>query len=454
MKKVALIAAREFIAAVANKGFVIGLLLMPVVVAVLAFVGPRVMNASSTQISGEVAIIDPTGAVVAELKQALDPAAIARRRTEATARALANAPAAVRGVVGTSGTAIDTVLLGTPKLNIIEREPATDVQREKAWLTAPSTGARHLALVVVHQDAVEAASGSDFGSYDVYVPPNLDERVESTLYEGFRDAVLTARIRGRQLDRAQVETVMRVTRPTSVTVTADNERRTNVGFNRSLPFIFGGLLVFGIMIGGQTLLTSLIEEKSSRVVEVLLSAVSPLELMAGKILGQMAVSMLVLALYLGAGLALLTSFAMIGLLDPMLIVYLLIFFVISYLVFAAAFGAVGAAVNEMREAQSLMTPVMLALMSPWMLGPMIAREPNSTFAVAVSFIPPVNTFAMMTRLASSSPPPAWQVWATVAVGLASAFAVTWFAAKVFKVGLLMHGKAPNLSTLVRWAREA
>jgi ABC-type Na+ efflux pump permease subunit len=247
---------------------------------------------------------------------------------------------------------------------------------------------------------------------------------------------------------------MRVPRPTSVTVTADNERRTNVGFNRSLPFIFGGLLVFGIMIGGQTLLTSLIEEKSSRVVEVLLSAVSPLELMAGKILGQMAVSMLVLALYLGAGLALLTSFAMIGLLDPMLIVYLLIFFVISYLVFAAAFGAVGAAVNEMREAQSLMTPVMLALMSPWMLGPMIAREPNSTFAVAASFIPPVNTFAMMTRLASSSPPPAWQVWATVAVGLASAFVVTWFAAKVFKVGLLMHGKAPNMSTLVRWAREA
>jgi ABC-2 type transport system permease protein len=454
MKKVALIAGREFIAAVANKGFVIGLLLMPVVVAVLAFVGPRVMNASSTQISGEVAVIDPTGAVVAELKKALDPEAIARRRSEATARALANAPAAVRGVVGTSGTAIDRVLAGAPKLNIIEREPSAEVQREKSWLTAPPNGARHLALVVVQPDAVEAATGSDFGSYDVYVPPNLDERVENTLYEGFREAVLTARIRGRQLDRAQVETVMRVTRPTSVTVTADDERRTNVGFNRSLPFIFGGLLVFGIMIGGQTLLTSLIEEKSSRVVEVLLSAVSPLELMAGKILGQMAVSMLVLALYLGAGLALLTSFAMIGLLDPMLIVYLLIFFVISYLVFAAAFGAVGAAVNEMREAQSLMTPVMLALMSPWMLGPMIAREPNSTFAVAVSFIPPVNTFAMMTRLASSSPPPAWQVWATVAVGLASAFAVTWFAAKVFKVGLLMHGKAPNMSTLVRWAREA
>jgi ABC-type Na+ efflux pump permease subunit len=256
MKKVALIAGREFIAAVANKGFVIGLLLMPVVVAVLAFVGPRVMNASSTQISGEVAVIDPTGAVVAELKKALEPEAIARRRTEATARALANAPAAVRGVVGTSGTAIDRALAGTPKLIIVERETSADVQREKSWLTAAPTGARHLALVVVHPDAVEAGIGSDFGSYDVYVPANLDERVENTLYEGFREAVLTARIRGRQLDRAQVETVMRVMRPTSVTVTVGTERQTNVGFNRTLPFIFGGLLVFGIMIGGQTLLTS------------------------------------------------------------------------------------------------------------------------------------------------------------------------------------------------------
>jgi ABC-2 type transport system permease protein len=455
MKKVGLIAGREFLAAVANRGFVIGLLLMPVLLSIMAFVvGPRLMNATSRQISGVVAVIDPTGVVVAELKAALDPSAIARRRAETTARALANAPAAVRGVVGNSGTALDAVLAGTPRLEIVERPPSADVQREKSWLTAPSTGARHLALVVVQPDAVEAKVGSDFGSYDVYVPANLDERVEGTLYEGFREAVLTARIRGRNLDRKQVEAVMRVARPISVTVTAGDERKTNVGFNRSLPFIFGGLLVFGIMIGGQTLLTSLIEEKSSRVVEVLLSAVSPLELMAGKILGQMAVSMLVLALYTGAGLALLMSFAMIGLLDPMLIVYLVIFFLISYLLFAAAFGAVGAAVNEMREAQSLMTPVMLALMSPWMLGPMIAREPNSTFAVVTSFIPPVNTFAMMTRLTSSSPPPAWQVWATVVVGLASALAVTWFAAKVFKVGLLMHGKAPSFSTLVRWAREA
>ena len=215
----------------------------------------------------------------------------------------------------------------------------------------------------------------------------------------------------------------------SVTV-GDVERQTSTGFNQAVPFVFVGLLVFGVMIGAQTLLTSTVEEKSSRVVEVLLSAVSPLELMAGKILGQMAVSLLVLALYVGIGVLMLSSFAMLGLLDPWLIVYLVIFFLITYFMFASVFGAIGAAVNEMREAQALVTPVMLMLMVPWLLAAPVARDPNSTFAMALSFIPPVNTLAMMIRMSSTTPPPMWEVWLSIAVGLAAACAATWVAAKI------------------------
>jgi ABC-2 type transport system permease protein len=314
---------------------------------------------------------------------------------------------------------------------------------------------RHLALVVVHPDAVVPAEGRrEYGAYDIYVPQNLDERVETTIYEGLREALVSARVRAHNLDRDQVEAVMRLSRSSSVTVTLGNERATNTGFNRFLPFIFAGLLVFGILIGGQTLLTQTIEEKSNRVIEVLLSAVSPLELMAGKILGQMAVSRLVLLFYIGMGLLLLMSFAMIGLLDPLLVLYLIVFFLVAYLVFAAVFAAVGAAVNEMREAQSLMTPVTLVLMAPWIFAAAIGRDPNSTFSVVMSLVPPVNTFAMMIRLASSTPPPFWQVGLSIAIGLASAVGAMWFAAKVFKVGLLMHGKPPNFATLVRWAKAA
>ena len=456
LRRIGLVAGREFLAAVGNRGFVIGLLLMPAMIALMATVFPRLLNQRAPAVRGEVAVIDQTGQVGGDLRVALSPESITKRRLDSTQRVLENVPAAVRGS-GATSEAVQRAIGTAPELTILDRARDADVQREKQWLTEPPSpnGARHLALIVVEPDAIVArAASAEYGSYQLYVPENIDERIETELYDALRESLVTARIRAHNLDRAQVEAVMRVQRSASVTVAVGTERRTNVAFNRTLPFVFAGLLVFGVLIGGQTLLTQTVEEKSNRVIEVLLSAVSPLELMAGKILGQMAVSLLVLALYIAMGLFLLMSFAMIGLLDPILLVYLVLFFLISYLLFAAVFSAVGAAVNEMREAQSLMTPVMLALMAPWMFAPVIGRDPNSTFSVVLSFIPPVNTFAMMIRLASTTPPPVWQVLVTMVIGLAAACGVTWFAAKVFKVGLLMHGKAPNMGTLVRWARQA
>lgn len=456
LRRIGLVAGREFMAAVLNKGFVIGLLMMPAIIAILILVFPRVLNRNAPPVRGEVAIIDPTGQVAGALRGALTREAITTRRRESAARVLQNTPAIVRDAAS-SPAALDRAVGVPPELTILDRPADADVQREKQWLRAPAGdgGGRHLAIIAVQPDAVVPAAGStQYGSYELFVPENIDDRLESELYDAIRESLVTARIRAHDLNREEVEAVMNVRRANSVTVAAGAERQTNLAFNRALPFVFAGLLVFGVMIGGQTLLTQTVEEKSNRVIEVLLSAVSPIELMAGKILGQMGVSMLVLALYVGIGLFALMSFAMLGLLDPLLIVYLVLFFLISYLLFAAVFSAVGAAVNEMREAQSLMTPVMLLLMAPWMFATVIGREPNSTFSVALSFIPPVNTFAMMIRLGSATPPPTWQVLSTMLVGLVAAAGVTWFAAKVFKVGLLMHGKAPDMRTLVRWARQA
>jgi ABC-2 type transport system permease protein len=457
MRRVWLVAMREFMAAVANKGFVIGLLLMPAVFAGLFTLLPRLMTSPGTRIQGEVIVVDPTGQVLEGLRAALAPEAITRRRLESTRRALENTPEAVRTMAGRSGGAMERALGAAPLLTLVAPPAGADVQEEKRALTepVPPGAARRLAMLVIHPNAVTPASGTTtYGTYDLFVPENTDERIETTIYDGLRETLLSARVRAQNMNREQVEAVMRVPRTVSVTVGAEDERQTNVGFNRTLPFVFAGLLVFGIMIGGQTLLTQTIEEKSNRVIEVLLSAVSPLELMAGKILGQMAVSMVVLALYIGIGLLLLTSFAMFGLLDPLLILYLIIFFLVAYLNFASVFAAVGAAVNEMREAQSLMTPIMLALMAPWFFAAPIGRDPNATFSVVMSLVPPVNTFAMMIRLASTSPPPFWQVALSLAIGLVTAFLTMWFAAKIFKVGLLMHGKPPSMGTLIRWARQA
>ena len=170
-----------------------------------------------------------------------------------------------------------------------------------------------------------------------------------------------------------------------------------------------------------------------------------MELMTGKILGQFCVGLVILVLYSGMGLAALVSFAVSGVLDLSLVLYLFISYVIAYFVIASLMAAVGAAVNELREAQTLMTPLMIVVMVPWLLWLPISRNPDSMLALVTSFPPPVNTFAMLLRITSSSPPPTWQILLSLAIGVASVFASLWFAGKVFRIGLLMHGKPPELA---------
>jgi ABC-2 type transport system permease protein len=115
-------------------------------------------------------------------------------------------------------------------------------------------------------------------------------------------------------------------------------------------------------------------------------------------------------------------------------------------------AAIGAAVNDMRDAQSFMTPVMLLFMLPFLLMAPVSSQPNSMMATVLSFIPPVGNFVMMMRLSAITPPPVWQALLAILVNAAGAYCALRFAAKVFRIGLLMFGKPPTFGTLIRWAR--
>jgi ABC-2 type transport system permease protein len=453
MNKIFLIAQRDFLTTVSNKGFLFGLFILPLMIGLALIFGPRLLSASrSPQVVGRVAVMDSTGQVLPELRSTLSTSAIKTRQEENKRRALADVPEpnramAERGIQATVGS--------VPDLTLEERPADADVATEKQSLLSADSASRPLALIVIRPDAVQRTDpAGEFGPYDLYASRALDDATETVIYQSLSDALVRVRLAAAKLDQQQVDAMTRVKRPTSTIVTAAGEQRAQRKFMQMLPFMVGLFIFIGVITSGQTLMTSTVEEKSSRVVEVLLAAVSPFQLMAGKLLGQSAIGLLAMAIYLGLGLLALYSFAMFGIIDPMLIVYFLVFYLITNLVFGALMISIGAAVNQIQEAQSLMGPVMLLLLVPYMMSPMIGRAPNSTLAVVVSFIPPMNTVGMMTRMASDSPPPAWQVWLTLLVGFGAACAAVWFAAKVFKVGLLMHGKPPNIATLIRWAREA
>ncbi|MCP3963046.1 MAG: ABC transporter permease [bacterium] len=461
MNKVLHVAWREFVATVATKGFIIGVLVTPVLIAMLILVLPALIDEAPPKIDGELAVLDPTGTVAAGVREYLQPEAIAERRIELEELLDEVIPEPIKGLTDDPLTsmamdqAMEAALGSVPELDVVELPAGADVEAEKSPLLEGEVqdGGR-LALVVVADNAIQPDGEGEYGKYELFVREKLDDRLQEEIKDAFREVIVESRIEGQGLDPEEISALTRVGRVRSTTVTEEGERETNEILNMLLPAGFMVLLLVSVMTGGQYLLTTTIEEKSSRVVEVLLSAVSPMELMTGKIIGQLCVGLLLLVLYAGMGFSALVSFSLLGLIDPWLIVYLLIFYFIAYFVVASMMAAIGAAVNEMREAQTMMTPVMLVIMIPWILWLPISRDPNSLFATITSLVPPINSFVMLLRMTSTTPPPLWQVWLSIAIGVASVYAAVWFAAKVFRVGLLMHGKPPNLATLWRWVRAA
>ncbi len=444
MRKVLWIALREFLAIVWTKAFLFGLLFLPLMIGLVA-VAINLLGDDDFRAAGRIALIDPTGRVTAEARQALDSNSLERGLA---AELRENAPPAFEG----AADVIETLDLG-PDFTLVQLPSDADLDAEKAMLLSADPENALLALVVVHANAIDEPDPTrPFGSYDLYTAPNIDERESGAVRSMLREAIVDLRISAYGLDRDTIDRITRVEGGQSITVTETEEREAFEGMSFILPMAFMFLLFMGIMGGGQGMMTSTIEEKSSRVVEVLLSAVSPMELMAGKMFGHLSASLIGMTIYLVAGLIVLGSASLLGLLDPMLIVYMFLFFFIAFFTIGSFFLAVGAAVNELRETQSLMMPVMIITMLPWFLWLPISRDPNSTISVVSSFLPPVSSFGMMLRLSSTEPPPAWQVWLSIGVGVLGVYLVLWFAARVFRIGILLTGKPPDFRTLIRWVR--
>ena len=452
MKKILLVARRDFLATVTTRGFIIAVLVPVVSFGAIALFFPRMMNNRMPAVSGQIAVIDQTGQVAGDIRRYLSREAIAERRNASFKRAMQSSP--IGGAAGAPGAAeMQKAALGdVPDLEVVER-PASALGEEKNLLKQRAADRRLLAVVVIDPEAIQPES-TRIGDYDLFVRPSLDVRIQNEIRSAAADAIVNARMTAAGLDRRRIDALTTVERGPSITVTETGESATSNAFNGVLPMGFALLLMISVMSSGQYLLTTTIEEKSSRTMEVILSAVSPLELLTGKILGQMAVGLTILVTYASIGILGLISMAMFGLLDTSLLIYLFIFFLITYVVMGSLMAAIGSSVNELREAQALMTPITLLMTVPWLFSYPISRDPNSLFATALSFIPPMNAFAMLLRMTSTAPPPMWQVWLSIAVGVASAGGALWFASRVFKIGLLMHGRPPNFATLIRWARQA
>lgn len=446
LHRIKLVAKREFLATVISKGFLFGVLVMPVLIIAIIIVLPKLMANRGAQVQVEVAVIDRSQSAFTEsLRAELRAEAISGRQQASLRDAVEQ--------VGAPNATPAVMPAAVPAFTLKELPADTTMSAEEQWLTATDLGKQvRRALVVVPREAVHGGSQLGYSTYELYAPRTLPQDAENILHAAVRPALVGERLRSSGFDPQLVRAATDIPRTRTTVVYAGGQQQGAQGLNRLMPFIMGILLFMGVFGGGQGLMTSTVEEKSSRVVEVLLAAASSLELMWGKLLGQLGVGLVMMAVYVGLGVLALLQFAVFGLIDPMLILWLFLFFLMTYLVFGALMMAIGAAVNQIADAQSLMGPIMILMMVPYIATPMVGNAPDSAFAVITSFLPPINGFIMMARLASTSPPPVWQVLLSLGVSLVGAVIAVWFAAKIFRVGLLMHGKPPSFATLIKWAR--
>jgi ABC-2 type transport system permease protein len=227
------------------------------------------------------------------------------------------------------------------------------------------------------------------------------------------------------------------------------------------PSGFVYLLWVAIFTISQMLLSSTIEEKSNRIIEVLLSSVTPGELMTGKLIGIAGVGLTMIGAWIGALIGLLalaagpeTEFAMrfIEVLKTSnLLPAFAFYFLFGYLMYAALIMALGSLCNTLKEAQNFMGVVTIILIVPLFTMAFIPRDPNGTLATVLSWIPLYTPFVMMNRATAS--PPLFDLVGTMILMLASTGLSLWLSAKIFRIGILRTGQPPKLLELLRWLRS-
>ena len=219
----------------------------------------------------------------------------------------------------------------------------------------------------------------------------------------------------------------------------------------AIPFVLMMMLAMMTLMSASPMLGAVADDKQQRVFEMLLASASPFELMMGKVLAAIALTLVSSALYIGVALLLLANMALLGVAPLSLLPWFFLYLVADVLVLSSLGIAVGSACASPSDAQHLAIVVIGPTVVPLMLLAPIMQAPNGALSVVMSLIPPFTPLVMLMRQALPGGVPAWQPWVGLAGVLLWTVAATWAAARVFRVAILLQGKTPTPRELFRWA---
>jgi ABC-2 type transport system permease protein len=440
MRKTLVVAAREYLAAVRTKTFLIGLLIMPLLVggSLLMQILLRDVVDTSTQryvLVNRTTDGKFTDAILAEVDKYNAKPEVSSHKVR-------------------------------PPFRVDAIEPGEDVERQRYEL---SERVRKGELVgFLELDMPPPAKGGEKSADKGAVAGQVRLRYQSNRVteEAFarlaKDAV-AEEVRGRlrEAKGLEIEDEKLLLAPARLEAKGLSERDPRTGkiteaseqsriASLAAPAGLMMLMFMVVLMGATPLMQGVIEEKMQRIAEVLLGSVRPFELMMGKLIGMAGVSLTITAVYMTGALWAAQRFGFAGAFSPDLLAWFLAYQVLAALMYGSLFIAVGAACTDMKETQNLLLPVMLLVALPMFVLGNVLRDPNSPVAMGLSFFPFATPMLMIARMAVPPGIAWWEPVLGVVLVLATTVLCVYAAGRIFRVGILMQGKGARFGEMVKW----
>lgn len=437
MMKLLTVVKREYMHRVRAKMFIVSTILLPLVMSLFGIVPAIILSIKTPPL--RVAVVDQTGKMFAQLKQALS-----NEPEQGTTTPTQNENTDRRRSFGSRG---EFVLDEVSANQSVEQIRTTLDQR---------LNAKELdGYIILPPDFLNNGKAEFFTR-------NAGDLVS----QGSLVSALNRAVRQQRLIEANVDTKTRqdLFKPAQLQAVRVGPGRQERDSGERFALVFGvGLVMYiAILMYGQIILGAVIEEKETRIAEILFSSVKPFTLMMGKLVGvslvaltQFAIWGLAFSVFALYGTSVLAASGVGGNIPsvPFLhYIYFGLFFLLGYFIYGTIYALVGSMVTTAQEGGQLAVPIILILVVSFYLFYPVSRAPDSNFSFWVSMIPFTAPVSMLVRIVTQTPP-LWQIALSLLIGFSSVLAIMWVAARIYRVGMLMYGKRASITEALRWARQ-
>ncbi len=450
MRKFLAVVKHEYKKIVLKWTFLIGTLLLPVIAACFAFVPMLIFS-----IKGEptrIAFVDPTGKIAPRIKENLSAEKMKEKAEKAVKESFKDINASQEEKIKKDAQKVEQEYIFSD-YNPNGKNP-DDVWRE---LNEKIIGKQLDAYMVIPEKIEGEGIKVEFFSRKAG-----DFVTKGTLEDAVNDAIRSQRLADANISEAKVKEL-------SSKIDFDEKKIDERGDEKDLTGVMGASFVIGLMIYitlaiyGQMIMGAVVEEKETRIAEILFSSAKPFELLMGKLVGVGLAGLTQLGIWITSVLVLLgfgaVLYAQSGYniplpnITPLMVIYFFIFFLLGFFIYASIFALIGSMVTTVQEGGQFAFPPIMILLIGFYFSFAVIRDPNSSLSFWVSIAPFFAPITMPVRILAETPP-FWQIALSIIINGAAIAALIWLASRVYRVGMLMYGKRATIPEVWKWIRQA